>query len=106
MTGGALSVPRIYGTTSGTAAQGNDSRITGALQASNNLSDLANSLTALHNIGALSTGGVIDARFYGAKCNGTTDDTAAINAALAARSPRSAAWCCFRRAIGRQTALR
>ncbi|MGI8959162.1 MAG: hypothetical protein ACR2IV_05250 [Bryobacteraceae bacterium] len=44
----ALSV--IYGTAPNTAAQGNDSRITGAVQASNNLSDLANVTTALQNL--------------------------------------------------------
>jgi hypothetical protein len=44
----ALSV--AYGTTPNTAAQGNDSRITGAVQASNNLSDLASISTALQNL--------------------------------------------------------
>lgn len=43
----------IYGTTSNTAVQGNDSRVTGALQASNNLSDVANTATALTNIGGV-----------------------------------------------------
>jgi hypothetical protein len=46
---GTLSV--IYGTTSGTAAQGNDSRILGALQAVNNLSDIVNAGTARTNLG-------------------------------------------------------
>ncbi len=46
---GTLSV--IYGTTSGTAAQGNDSRIVGALQSANNLSDLTNAATARTNLG-------------------------------------------------------
>ena len=40
-----------YGTTSGTAAQGNDNRITGAAQISNNLSDLSNTQTARANLG-------------------------------------------------------
>jgi len=48
-TSGALSV--LYGTAAGTAAQGNDSRITGALQAANNLSDLASASTARSNLG-------------------------------------------------------
>ena len=39
------------GTTATTAAAGNDSRITGALQAANNLSDLANVTTARTNLG-------------------------------------------------------
>jgi hypothetical protein len=48
--GGSLVVS--YGTTSGTAAQGNDSRITGALQASNALSELSGSVaTARTNLG-------------------------------------------------------
>lgn len=42
-----------FGTTAGTCAQGNDSRITGALQASNNLSDVATPATALTNIGGI-----------------------------------------------------
>ena len=54
--GGDLSADRSftvsYGTTAGTAAQGNDSRITGALQAANNLSDVANAATARTNLGA------------------------------------------------------
>jgi len=53
--GGDLSANRTltvaYGTAAGTAAQGNDSRITGAAQAANNLSDLANSATARTNLG-------------------------------------------------------
>jgi hypothetical protein len=40
-----------YGTAAGTAAQGNDSRITGALQSSNNLSDVASAATARTNLG-------------------------------------------------------
>lgn len=48
--GGTLAADRTiavsYGTTSGTAAQGNDSRIAGALQAASNLSDLADASAA------------------------------------------------------------
>jgi len=40
-----------YGTTAGTAAQGNDSRIVGALQGANNLSDLGSASTARNNLG-------------------------------------------------------
>lgn len=46
---GVISV--TYGTTSGTAAQGNDSRITGAAQKANNLGDLASVSTARTNLG-------------------------------------------------------
>jgi hypothetical protein len=50
LTGGTITttgtITVSYGTTGGTAAQGNDSRITGALQAASNLSDLANVTTA------------------------------------------------------------
>lgn len=53
--GGDLSADRTltvaYGTTSGTAAQGNDTRITGAAQKASNLSDLANAATARDNLG-------------------------------------------------------
>ncbi len=38
------------GTASGTVAAGNDTRITGALQSNNNLSDLANATTTLQNL--------------------------------------------------------
>jgi hypothetical protein len=41
----------LYGTITGTAAQGNDSRITGAAQVANNLSDLANEAAARTNLG-------------------------------------------------------
>jgi fibronectin-binding autotransporter adhesin len=48
---GNVQVNVTYGTASGTAAQGNDSRITGALQAANNLSEVTNAATARSNIG-------------------------------------------------------
>lgn len=47
--GGNLSMP--HGATAGAAAAGNDSRITGAAQSTNNLSDLANSVAARTNLG-------------------------------------------------------
>lgn len=52
--GGTLAADRTfavaYGTAAGTAAQGNDSRITGAVQAANNLSDVT-AATARTNLG-------------------------------------------------------
>ena len=53
--GGSLAANRTlsvkYGTTAGTAAQGNDSRIVNALQRGNNLSDVTNPATARNNLG-------------------------------------------------------
>ena len=50
--GGVLGA--IFGTTAGTIAQGNDSRIVGAAQTANNLSDLVSPATALVNLGGAS----------------------------------------------------
>ena len=47
--GATLSVD--YGTTEGTVAEGNDSRITGAMQKSANLADVDNAETARDNLG-------------------------------------------------------
>jgi hypothetical protein len=53
--GGDLTADRslavAYGATAGTAAQGNDARVTGAAQKASNLSDLANAGTARTNLG-------------------------------------------------------
>jgi hypothetical protein len=48
---GSSNASVTYGTASGTAAVGNDSRITGAMQKSSNLSDVANASTARANLG-------------------------------------------------------
>lgn len=49
-----------YGNTSGTAAQGNDSRIVGAAQKSANLSDMANLVSARVNLSAAASGSNAD----------------------------------------------
>lgn len=54
VTGGAVTV--VYGTAVNTAAQGNDTRITGALQSANNLIDVANVVTARGNLVAAKSG--------------------------------------------------
>ena len=75
-----------YGTTAITAAAGNDSLITGAMQKASNLSDLASVITAKAN---LNFGNVINVRDYGATGNGSTDDSTAIAAAFAAMTSDS-----------------
>jgi hypothetical protein len=50
-TSGAVTLAVAYGTASNTAAQGNDSRITGALQSASNLSDVGSASTARTNLG-------------------------------------------------------
>lgn len=55
---GNPSVNVTYGTSASTAAQGNDSRITGALQAANNLSDVT-AATARANLGSTTVGDAV-----------------------------------------------
>lgn len=85
--GGDLSSGRtlavIYGTTAGTALQGNDGRVPGALQASNNLTDLASASAARSNLN-LSQRLYFDTRDFGSVGDGVADDTSAINAAITA----------------------
>lgn len=62
------SATRDVGTTAGTVATGDDSRITGALQKEQNLSDLSNPSEALKSLGMGSEGAgykaIVDAIFY------------------------------------------
>ncbi|HHT7392934.1 TPA: phage tail protein [Klebsiella oxytoca] len=62
------SATRDVGTTKGTVAAGDDSRITGALQKENNLSDLTDTDSALDNLGLGVNGegfkAIVDAIFY------------------------------------------
>lgn len=62
------SATRDVGTTAGTVAAGDDSRITGALQKEQNLSDLSNPSEALKSLGLGSDGAgykaIVDAIFY------------------------------------------
>jgi hypothetical protein len=68
-----------YGTTAGTAAQGNDSRIVGASQKANNLSDLASVTTAVTNLTLQASGGAALALLDtpGSPSNPITTSTAA-----------------------------
>jgi len=108
--GGALGTAATanIGTTSGTVAAGDDSRITGAAQKASNLSDLASSTTARTNLGlggaavlnvgtisgTVASGDVIKSLgvynvkdpVYGAVGNNSTNDQAAIQAAINAAS--------------------
>lgn len=78
--------PVRYGTTSGTAAVGNDGRITGAVQAAGGDASQAK-LTPTGGTTALTfanyAASVLDVRAYGVKCDGVTDDTAALQAVAA-----------------------
>lgn len=75
------------GTVAGTVAAGNDSRITGALQAAGGDASAA-TVTAAGGTTPRSFASLladtVKVLNYGAKCDGTTDDTAAIRAAFAA----------------------
>ena len=70
----ASTVSVIYGTSANTATQGNDSRIAGALQATNNLSDVTSSTTARTNLGlgTLATQSANSVLLSGGTINGIT----------------------------------
>lgn len=69
-----------YGSAAGTALQGNDATVA---RVANNLSDLSDKAAARSNLG-ISQRLVYDVRDYGAKGDGTTDDTTSINSAISA----------------------
>ncbi|MFG2001711.1 hypothetical protein ACGFNU_21425 [Spirillospora sp. NPDC048911] len=84
--GGTLAADRslavAYGTSAGTATEGNDSRVTGSAQKSANLSDLGSAATARTNLGVPSTARQITA---GALLTGGGDLTADRTLAVADR---------------------
>lgn len=82
-TAGAEAALSNVGTTAGTLAAGDDSRIVGAAQKSSNLSDLADAEAAVENLG-LASRVYLSPLSYGAAGDGTTNDTTAWLAVIAA----------------------
>lgn len=83
--GGDLTANRTLaanvGTTAGTLAAGDDTRLLGNLKAANNLSDVTNAATARTNLGI--TGGAADTiKVAGLVADGVTDDGPVIQAVL------------------------
>jgi hypothetical protein len=77
-----------FGTTAGTSAQGNDSRITGAAQKAANLSDLASATSARANLG-LGSAAVSAASAFDAAGAATTAQAAAIASAASTSLQRA-----------------